>query len=382
MKRYKNIFTVMMSLLLIIFIGTIMLLNIITPNKKFSKWENRILEQKPKFSFKKLTTGKFTSNYEKYISDQFPLRDFWIGVKSTTEKFLGKKENNGVYLCRDGFLMENFKKPSEDNLKKVINSINSFGKLFPKVNKYFMLIPNSTKILEEKLPANAPVDDELIYYNKFKDSLDKNINFIDIYDTLQARKNEYIYFKTDHHWTSKGAFYSYKELISSMGITPHESSYFNINRVTDEFYGSLYSKSGYKNILPDSIELYIPKTKSNYKVWYKDTEKTSNSLYNMENLNKKDKYTIFLNGNHSLIKINTNTKNHKKLLILKDSYANSLIPFLAGHYKEIYVVDLRYYTDNLYNLINDNHIKDMIFVYNEISFFKDKSVLTLGTITK
>ncbi|KAJ51071.1 hypothetical protein BD780_000191 [Clostridium tetanomorphum] len=374
MNKYNNIYKCIMSLLLIMYIGSIIVFNLIIPNKAFSESENRPLEQKPNFSIESVIKGRFISNYEKYISDQFPFRDFWIGVKSDTEKILGKKENNEVYLGKDGYLIQKFNKPLDENFKSKINSINAFANSNLNINTYFMLVPNSVKVLEERLPSFAPSADQLIYINKVKNALNKDIKFIDVYNTLYSKKNEYIFYKTDHHWTTKGSYYAYKKLAKEMALTPYNKDYFEVKKVTDSFYGSLYSKGGFRDITPDSIELYIPKEKHNFKVWYSDSNTTTNSLYKIDNLNKKDKYTVFLNSNHPLIKIKSDISNNKKLLLIKDSYANSFIPFLAEHYSEIYVVDLRYYDENLNTLIKANNIDDNLILYNVNTFFEDESV--------
>jgi Lysophospholipase L1 and related esterases len=212
-----------------------------------------------------------------------------------------------------------------------------------------------------------------------RNSIDKSIEFVDIYDVLNSKKNEYIFYKTDHHWTTKTAFRAYEKLGADMGFIPHEENYFNIKKVTDSFYGSLYSKGGFRNINPDSIELYIPKKNEVNKVEYVDEHKFSDSIYNMEDLNKKDKYAVFFDGNHGLIKISTNVSNGKKLLVVKDSYANCLIPFLTGHYSEIYVVDPRYYSDDLKELIKINSIKNMLILYNVNTFFEEESIENIST---
>ena len=359
-----------LGILLLIYIGSIVIVNKITADRVFSEAENRRLEQAPRLSTSQIIDGRFTTNYEKYVSDQFPLRDFWIGVKSNGEKALGKKENNEVYLGKDGYLMEKFKKPSEEIFKSKIDKINSFASNMQNVDKYFMLVPNSVKVLEDKLPPYAPNADELVYMDRVRSSLDNNIEFIDVYDNLYSNKDEYIYYKTDHHWTTKGAYLAYERLMEDMGTTPHREEYFNIKNVTDNFYGSLYSKSGFRNIKPDSIELYLPKTDEGLKVEYVDKEKGSNSIYNMESLDKKDKYTVFLGGNYPLIKIGTNIDNGEKLLIIKDSYANSFIPFLTGHFSEIYVVDPRYYDEDLITLVKDKSIDNILIIYNVKTFFE------------
>lgn len=378
MNRYDKVYKYIMSALLLLFIGGIVILNVLTSDKIFSDSENRNLEQLPKFSFKNLMKGKFTTNYEKYVSDQFALRDFWIGVKSDSDRIIGKKENNDVYLGKDGFLIQKFNKPEDKDLKDKVEIINSFDNLTPNVNKYFMLVPTATKILEDKLPNYAADSDELTYIDKVKKSINSNINFVDLYDALSSKKDEYIFYKTDHHWTTKGAYYAYTELSKKMGVEPKSEEDFNMKKVTDEFYGSLYSKGGFRHINPDSINLYLPKDDEEYKVEYLGENKIRDSLYDMNNINKKDKYTVFFNGNYPFIKITTNKGERRKLLVIKDSYANSFIPFLTSHFSEIYMVDLRYYSEGLSRLIEENQINDMLILYNANTFFEDISIKNLS----
>lgn len=378
MNKYNSIYKYTIGILFIFFLGVIIFLNIITPNKAFSDNENRMLEQMPEFSFDELFHGKYTTNFEKHISDQFVFRDIWIGIKTDCEEFIGNNESNGVFICKDASLIQTFKKPNDKEFNQRIDAINSFSKSSVGINKYIMLIPNSVEVLKSKLPSYAPVDDELVYINKVKESLDENIKFVDVFDSLNLKNNEYIFYKTDHHWTTKGAFYAYENLAKTMNFTPNKEKDFNIKEVTDKFYGSLYSKSGYKHIEPDTIELYIPKEDNKYKVEYVGENKTTDSLYNMDNLKKKDKYTVFLNGNHPLIKIVTNSKNSNKLLIVRDSYANSIVPFLTSQYSEIYLVDLRYYDEDLMRLMENNKIKDMLILYNVNTFFEDTSIMNIG----
>ncbi|EJR57477.1 hypothetical protein IIO_05004 [Bacillus cereus VD115] len=378
MNRYEKIYKCTMAGLLSLFIGGMFSVNLLTPNNIFSDTENRKLEQLPEFSFQNLIGKKFTSNYEKYISDQFAFRDFWISVKSDMERTIGKKENNGVYIGKDGFLLQKFSKPEEQDVKNKIEAINDFHIANPNVKMQVMLVPTAISILENKLPNYVSHSDELMYINKVKKSLDKDINFIDVYPVLSSKKDEYIYYKTDHHWTTKGAYYAYQELGKNMKFTPNKSDSFNIKEITNSFYGSLYSKAGFRNIDPDSIELYEQKKANKYKLEYGDESKTSTSLYEMENIKKKDKYTVFFNGNHPLIKIKTDNKSGGKLLVFKDSYANSLLPFLLPHFSEIHIVDLRYYTDSLNMLVQKNKINDVLVLYNGNTFFEDSSISNLS----
>lgn len=374
MNRYQQRFHVAMAAVLLAYIAAVGAFNIMLPDKAFSESENRVLEQAPRFSLDKLLEGKFTSDYEKYLADQFAWRDFWIGVKSDVERAAGKRESNGVYLGKDGYLLQEFHQPDRQSIQDKAEAINAFAASAPDLHKYFMLAPGAVKILEDKLPPCAPVDDQLISINKFRDSLDRSIKYVDVNEVLSGHKNEQIFYKTDHHWTTKGAYYAYEELGRAMGFTPHAQNYFEIKRVTASFYGAIYSKGGFRHLQPDAIELYLPKEDERCRVEYRDENKTRDSLYVWENLNKKDKYTVFLGGNQSLIKITTNAQNEKSLLVIKDSFANCLIPFLAGHYRHIYVVDLRYFTDDLQNLIKSDGIGDLLILYNANTFFEDTSI--------
>lgn len=366
---------------LALYIGGLVFLNLITPNRDFSEVENRRLEQSPRFSFDQLLAGDFTADYERYIADQFVFKDFWVGVKSGFESAIGKKEYNGVYLGADNYLLPTFQQPDQQSFTSKLEAINTFSLATPRQNKYFMLVPNSGEILSDKLPRYAQIDDQQIWLERVQETLDKNIKFVDVYGALASRKNEYLFYRTDHHWTTTGAFYGYQHLIKELGYTPHEQKDYQIKQVADDFYGTMYSQSGLKQVSSDSINLYVPKYKQQLKVIFYDESgigKETNTLLALENIKQKDKYKLFLDGNHPLIKICTNKPNGKQLLIIKDSYANCLIPFLTDHYHEIYVVDLRYYYDNPLELIKNNRIKDVLFLYNVNTFFTDPSVESIA----
>ncbi|KEI02299.1 DHHW family protein [Clostridium botulinum] len=407
MKLHKFFLAFIMTF----FIIGMFVINIFSKDRGFSESENRVLQSRPSFSFQKLKSGKFTKEYEKYITDQFAFRDFWVGIKSSTDKLLEKKDNNGVYLGKDGYLLEKPEKIDGDNVIDNIDYINQFAKNNPKCKINFLLAPNSVKVLEEKLPKYATPEDEENIINKVKGKLNsQNIKFVDVYEELKNHKNEYIYYKTDHHWTTLGAYYAYEKLGYTMGYKPLPISDFNIEKVTQDFYGTLYSKGNYRDVNPDSIEIFKPKKQIDFNINYFDNQKTSSNIYEFNNLQKKDKYSVFLDGNHDLVTIKTIQKNTidknkitkitkkkikksmrkrkrrlekdkstkvKKLLVVKDSYAHSLVPFLTNHYDEIYMVDLRYFNDNVYEYIKKNDIKDILFLYNVLTFTKESTISKL-----
>ncbi len=368
----------LIAMLLLLFLGGVLIINLFKPSKSFSEAENRSLEQLPQLTLHSLVSGKFTSGFEKYISDQFMARDFWIGVKSDTDRVMGKKESNGVYLGKDGYLIQKFTPPVDGDLETKVNAIHSLAKAVPGLRMFVMLVPTAASVLADKLPDYAPAGEELAYLDQVGRSLHRDIRFVDVYPALRAQREQSVYYKTDHHWTTRGAFYAYQELSKRMGLIPKKEEDFTTRTVTDEFYGSLYSKSGFRHVEPDSIELYIPKAGGSCTVEYVEEGQISNSMYAMDNLGKKDKYTVFFDGNHSFIRITTGLRDGTKLLVVKDSYANSLIPFLTPHFSEIYVVDPRYYENDLKTLIQERHIRDVLLLYNANTFFEDPSLNRLA----
>ena len=371
MKCHKSIKMNTITMIFIVFIVSITLLHILTPDRVFSESENRVLEQLPNISWGRIIDGRFTSNFETYISDQFPYRDTWIAIKSEIELAMGKRENNDVFLGSDGYLLQKFEKPDEGSLKEKVRSLNAFASSLPEVNKYFMLVPNSVGILGDKLPNSAPVASEKGYIEEIEDALHEDIKFVNVYERLYANRNEYLYYKTDHHWTTKGAYYGYRELMEAMGLYVMPENSFHIERATDDFYGTLYSKSGFRHISPDSIDLYIPKTTREYSVKYDGEDNIEDSIYDMAALNKKDKYEVFLGGNYPYIEIDTDARAGKNLLLIKDSYANSIVPFLTEHYDEIHLIDLRYYDGSIADTIREKDIDDILILYNVITFSQD-----------
>lgn len=366
-----------MAVLLLVFIGALPVAGWLTPDRKFSPEENRMLEPQPNYSLHRLLSGKFAVDYEKYVSDQFPFRDFWIGVSSDMGRALGQKERSGVYLGKAGYLIQQFQPPTQAQVEENAEAIRMVAAALPNLQIYFMLAPTSLTMNQEKLPAFAPVGDELASLKQMRDALGNSVKVVDVYPALSANRREDLYYRTDHHWTTLGAYYAYRELCWQMGIVPQAKNEFELRQATDQFYGSLYSKSGFKHLRPDEIELWLPKGEERVSVEYVGEQYVADSLYAMENLSGKDKYAVFLNGNHGLVKITSDQAEGKKLLVVKDSYANSLIPFLTKHFSEICVVDPRYYDGDLSALIRDQGIQDLLILYNINTFFADPSILNL-----
>lgn len=380
--NYKPFFKLMGGIFALILIF-VFIANIITPIRKFSEKENRVLSSRPQFNVSQIISGRYEEKYETYVNDQFIFRDFWITLKASADRFLGKVEANGVLLGKKRHLIEMFTTPSEKTVKTTTDSMVSFAKNHSDIEQYALIAPNAVSVLSKYLPANAPVADQNKYLDSLKKTLtDAGVNFVDVRDTLKKHSDEELYYYTDHHWTTSAAYYAFKTLGTELEIDPGKYKYKRVP-VSFSFQGTLSAKSGFLSGKKEELDVYLPENEDEVPqsvVNYVDEQKKSASFFATENLKTRDKYAIFFNGNHSQIKISTAVDNNETLLIFKDSYANSLVPFLAPHYHTIIMVDPRYYYGDIEQLIESENVNKILYLYNANTFFSDTTLnITLST---
>lgn len=371
----RTFYNKLISTLLILIVLVMMFCFLIQPKRDFSDNENRNLQKFPSFSLKHLTNGQYISELENYINDQFPLRDYFMELRTKIDILLGKQDIDNIYLGKDDYLLKKFNEPK--NSDKIIKVLNDFNEKVNYVNMNLLLVPTSISINDDLLPKNAPTYDEIDSINYFYNKI--NFDTIKTYDILKEQnKNYQMYYKLDHHWTSFGAYYAYTKYASANNINAYTLNSFDIEEVTNDFKGSFYSTTLDNSRNSDSIHIF-KRNNTSYSVKYMDTNKGSDSLYNMDYLDKKDKYSLFLDNNHSLIVItNNNLNNDKELIVIKDSFANSIIPFLINHYEKIHIIDPRYYRKSISEYIKENKsIKDGLILYNINSIDTDKGILSL-----
>ena len=338
----------------------------------FSDTENRMLQQKPVFSWADLADGRFMGNFEKYQTDQFILRREWIGLQTAADRLLGKNKSGDVYLG-EGQLLEEPSKLSE-NVWENLDAIGAFCRKQTGVKCYLMLVPDAVSVQREKLPAYAPVADQAEQLEEIRSYLEKKENpvtEIPLYEMLREHREESLYYRTDHHWTTLGARYAYQSVAGQMGLPGVENGEEKkLYPVSDSFQGTLAARSGYR-VPDDTIEVYWPDQKEELVVTYVQEQTKSASLYAAEKLKTRDKYGMFLNGNHPLTEIRTMASTGRKLLLIKDSYANCFVPFLTGDFEEIVLVDPRYYYDSAEKLMKQYGFTDVLFLYNLNTFLED-----------
>lgn len=373
---------------------------LVAPKQTFSENENRALASWPAYSFNTLKDGSYMSGIQTYLSDHFPLRDPFMTLKTKYEMLSGREEINDIYLAKDGYYIEAYKTPKQQ--KKIITQFQKLQDAITtdaKENVRVMLVPTAISTYNAKLPSCAPdqgVLRQVDTMNEIYAAL-PNMQKVDAWSALQtaaAQENtdrthasgdadgaqpvaeagdascdtfaaDGLYYHTDHHWTTHGAYVGYQAYCDAAGLSPIPEADFQKTCVTTDFHGTIFSKLHDSTVPGDAITLY-ENPANQLTVSYPDTGEVTDTLYNRDYLAKKDKYSMFLNNLHPLVEItNASADSDRQLVLIKDSYANSMVPFLVNHYQKIYVFDTRYYRFGPSSFINEHpEVTDVLLLYN------------------
>ena len=350
-----------------LFIGGFGILHLLLPDRTFSPVENRNLSQSPVFSWESLVDGTFTSDLEEYLADQFPLRDGWMGLKTRYEYLLGHREFNNVYLCGDTLISH------ITDTSRAQQNLDYLRRLVEKTDLpvYLGLIPTAEEVWRDKLPQGAPAFDQLAYLEEAKDT---GALWVDIAGALQAHAGKDIFYRTDHHWTSLGAYYGYAALTEAMGLEALPLG--EKVTVSEDFNGTLYSTSGVHWLRPDAMDRYVSGEGVTVENGYTGE---MGGLYVDSFLGEKDKYSSFLGGNNPLYIVrNPNAATDQKLLVVRDSYSDSLAPFLSQTYAEVHLLDLRYYRTSVAQYAEDMGADAIFVCYSVENFIKDADAVFLA----
>lgn len=368
-RKIARISQVVTAVLFCAFLAGFGLLHILLPDRTFSPVENRTLSSMPDFSWSALVDGSYTSRLEKYLEDQFPLRDGWMGLKNRYEYLLGKREFHGVYLCGDRLIHK------IEDASRAEQNIAYLQKLteLTDIPVYLGLIPTAAEVYRDQLPAGAENFDQAAYLKKVRESVPDAV-WVDMEKWMDGASGVSLFYRTDHHWTSAGAWHGYAALMEAMG-EPFEPLG-TPETVSEDFYGTLYSSSGVHWLAPDTIERYV----SGEGVTVENFEKgETHGLYVDSFLGEKDKYASFLGGNTPLYIIrNPEAASEEKLLVVRDSYSDAMAPFLSQYFAEIHLVDLRYYRTSVAEYARENGMDQIFVCYSVENFVKDMDAVFMG----
>jgi len=344
--------SVFLTALFCAFIGGMCAISIFLPKKEFSELENRYLKKFPKVTVEQIASGKLMENLEDYTADHIVGRDLWVALQAWCERLSGKRENNNIYFGRNETLLNRLDTPDPEKLKQEAGYVNAFAENLD-IPVYFGLIPSAD------------------FYAKL------NCQTVNLYDALWQQRDQDLYYRTDHHWTSLGAYYGYASLMESMGLEPVPLDSLSPVTVAEDFNGTSFSGSGVRWLTPDSIQTYVPDDGLEV-ISYFTGQPEQGSLYVEENLAKKDKYSYFLGGNQPLCVIKTQNTDAPKLLLVRDSYSDSLAPFLTQNFSEIHLFDLRYNKNSLKNYVQQNGIDCAAALYSISNFVSSQDLFLLG----
>lgn len=368
---------------IVMFSAVILLLALLTvclPKKEMSEEENKVLADFPKVSVGSIFDGRFMSDLDEYFSDHFAFRTEWIAAETNVQKLLGRTEINGVYITKDR-LIESIGQPNETAVAGSIDAINNYKQKFgEEMQVVLMLVPTAGEIYRNTYNEYAPVLDQTGFIQNVYGKLN-GVDSVDVFSSLHAAQDSYIYYRTDHHWTSYGAYIGYAALSKTLGYNPIGYDMFNVEHASDEFLGTLYSKLLTNEEMADTVDLYYYSGKdvvTSVEVFDGTQTVSYDSIFFREHLDAKDKYSTYLGTNQPMITVNTNVENGQRLLMFKDSYSHEMVQFLCQHYEKITLVDMRYINQNFTLLADPAEYTQTLFLYNVGGFINETSLKKLN----
>lgn len=368
----------LISVIFLAFVFVMGILYAVLPKSDFSQTEKRYLAEFPEFSLQSLSSGKFTSEFEQYLTDHTPFRNFFVSVNSYYELAKGNNGSNGVYLGSDGWLIE---KPfdRENRFDSNMQRIVSFAKK-QDIPVALTAVPEKGEIYSDKLPANSLDYPDAEYMDRISQKCADDVTFINLLDSMKSQKDKkQLFYKTDHHWTTDGAYLGYTEICRALNLEAAPESSFNTEERYEEnrgFYGTSYATSLFTLTEPESMKIMrSKKTDGAADIVIEDGgEKKYSNMFFEEAFDGIDWYTVFLDGNHPFVRIKTGNEGGK-LLVIKDSFAHCLVPFLAENYSEIVMIDLRYYKMPVSALIEKENFSRILFAYGMENLAESKDII-------
>lgn len=342
------------------------LAGLLVPDRYYSEREKRTLMQKPQFTIVDFVSGKFSDEFEQYLTDQVPLRDGWVTMKTYMKLDIGKRESGGVYICKDKYLMDKFTSYSKKQLAANAAALADLQEKLAAegVSMNTILVPIAAQVLTDKLPAYAPMAD---YAAILQVLTDAGVDTVDVFSALSAHSDENIYYRTDHHWTSLGAYYTY---CAWRGIEPNADEWTQ-EILCDNFHGTTWNKVPLPTVPAEEITAWYRQESRH--VSYNDGQYETDSIYERKYLSGSDQYAVFLNSNQAQTVIEGSGKSGKFLLI-KDSYGNTFSQFPVEDYAEVRVLDLRFFKGDVAEYAKENDITDALVLYGVQNFVKDTNL--------
>ena len=364
----------------LLFIGIIVVMQAafwLLPRRSFSENEKRVLSEAPQIDAAGIADGSVFRSIESYLSDHFPGRELWVGTNAYLVNVEGRGATEDIVRGTDGWL---FTAPVSDDRETLWDNMQAITTFAEKqsVPVSMMAVPSAGAVVSDKLPAlHMPYPDADLL-EEARRIAGNTLHWVDLYtDFCSAEQPERLYYRTDHHWTSEGAYRAYCLLMEELGQSSVPRDDFTVEQISG-FYGTSYSKSGLWLTEPDTLELWTDSDIQAVTTVYDANRAdpvTREGMFFREYLEDADKYPVFLSGNHARVHIETNADSGKRLLVIKDSYAHALAPFLAEEYSTIDLIDLRYFKQQtISSWLEENPADEILLVYGLSSLAEDKNL--------
>lgn len=364
----------------LLFIGIIVVMQAafwLLPRRSFSENEKRVLSEAPQIDAAGIADGSVFRSIESYLSDHFPGRELWVGANAYLENAEGRGATEDIVRGTDDWL---FTAPVSDDRETLWDNMQAITTFAEKqsVPVTMMAVPSEGAVVSDKLPAlHLPYPDADLL-EEARRIAGNTLHWVELYtDFCSAEQPERLYYRTDHHWTTEGAYRAYCLLMEELGQSSAPRDDFTVEQITD-FYGTSYSKSGLWLTEPDTLELWTDSDIQAVTTVYDANRAdpvTREGMFFREYLEDADKYPVFLSGNHARVHIETNADSGKRLLVIKDSYAHALAPFLAEEYSTIDLIDLRYFKQQtISSWLEENPADEILLVYGLSSLAEDKNL--------
>lgn len=366
----KRIWEKVTAVLFCLFLGGMGIGYFLCPRQEFSELEKRYLEEPPQWSWKQLTSGDFGEAAERYMADHMPLRSFFVGLNAYFERWTLRRADQEIYVTSDGRLVEAPTQWSEAVAQKNMKAVNRFAQT-AQADTALMLIPSAGWAAEDTVtgPAKPYRDRELI--GGVYALAEEPLSTVDLLEEFAGRRDWF--FRTDHHWNSQGAYQGYRIYEQFRGREYASEDGF-ATQSCGPFRGSTYSRSALW--LTEAEELSVLVSGSPITATNLESGQLHQGPYYWERLDTFDPYTVNLDGNHSLVRVN-NPQGSGKLLVIRDSFANSMGVFLAESYETVVLVDLRYYKEAVSELMAQEHFDEVLICYSLSNFLTDPNLVWL-----
>ena len=354
-------------------LGLVLLLFLLLPGRSFSENEKRYLAEAPVLSAESLFSGRFGREAESYAADHLPGRDFLVGLAAQYDRLSGRQTTKAIYRGKSGRLYEAPEALDEAQVARNMAAVNDFAAA-SSVPVELMLAPSAGAVLPEDMPLLADPYPDAALLERVRELAGENVRVWDLLTAFSAQEDRAaLYYGTDHHWTARGAQLAAALWLEEQGREALSPADYAVT-VCGGFTGTAYSRSALWNTSAESIELWD--SGGSFTVENRDTPGAHAGLYYTEHLSESDKYPVYLDGNHSLVRI-TNPAGQGRVLLIRDSFASCLGCFLADSYAEVVLVDLRYYRSPVSELLAAEDFDAVLVLYGINNFLTDLNLMRL-----